>query len=283
MRKAKTMRAALVLLALTLITSCFVGGTFAKYVTSSDGKDSARVAKWGVSIAMSNTDETETSQLFIDEYTADNTTAAIGTYSVATNDTDENTVDVVAPGTSGKMTFSIIGTPEVDVKVNVDFGAENEYSMIKLPKTAEGTTYTDYTVSPVSTFTLADDYYPIKWTLKRAETSEGLASATAVLTDKNLDEIKDYFNDASAGLNNVYDSNTDLATKFGYFELSWKWDFGTASSFAAGAAATISANDKADTLLANIGSTNFGETAVAVEGASTVEKFKLTIIVEQID
>lgn len=47
MKKTKLMRAALLLLVLTLITSCFVGGTFAKYTTSAEGSDTARVAKWG--------------------------------------------------------------------------------------------------------------------------------------------------------------------------------------------------------------------------------------------
>ena len=50
MKKTKLMRAALLLLVLTLITSCFVGGTFAKYTTSEKGSDTARVAKWGVEI-----------------------------------------------------------------------------------------------------------------------------------------------------------------------------------------------------------------------------------------
>ncbi len=46
MRK-NTMRAALMLLVLVLVTSCFVGGTFAKYVTEVEADDSARVAYWG--------------------------------------------------------------------------------------------------------------------------------------------------------------------------------------------------------------------------------------------
>ena len=47
LKNNRTMRAAVLLLALVLITSCFVGGTFAKYVTSGDAADLARVAKWG--------------------------------------------------------------------------------------------------------------------------------------------------------------------------------------------------------------------------------------------
>ena len=44
-KKNRTLRAAVLMLALVLITSCFVGGTFAKYVTSGDAGDNARVAK----------------------------------------------------------------------------------------------------------------------------------------------------------------------------------------------------------------------------------------------
>ena len=43
-KKNVTLRAAAVLFALALITSCFVGGTFAKYVTNGTGSDKARGA-----------------------------------------------------------------------------------------------------------------------------------------------------------------------------------------------------------------------------------------------
>ena len=45
-----TMKIAAVLVALVLITSCFVGSTFAKYVTNGDLTGSARVAKFGVNV-----------------------------------------------------------------------------------------------------------------------------------------------------------------------------------------------------------------------------------------
>ena len=53
MKKNSTMRIAALLLVLTLMTSCFVGGTFAKYTTSGHISDTARVAKWGVTITTS--------------------------------------------------------------------------------------------------------------------------------------------------------------------------------------------------------------------------------------
>lgn len=115
MKKTKLMRAALLLLVLTLITSCFVGGTFAKYVTEGDSTDSARVAKWGVKIdAKGGT--------FAREY---NAKAAVGTITKSVVSTEKN---VVAPGTSGSMVaVKLSGTPEVAVRVNytVDFKVEN--------------------------------------------------------------------------------------------------------------------------------------------------------------
>lgn len=103
MKKTKLMRAALLLLVLTLITSCFVGGTFAKYTTSETGSDIARVAKWGVKI-------TANGATFAKEYDSSATTKTVLS-------ADES--KVVAPGTKGDMVkMTITGTPEVAVRVN---------------------------------------------------------------------------------------------------------------------------------------------------------------------
>lgn len=112
MKKTKLMRAALLLLVLTLITSCFVGGTFAKYTTSAEGSDIARVAKWGVKI-------TANGATFAKEYDS-----GVATKTVLSADDSK----VVAPGTKGDMVkMTITGTPEVAVRVNytADFKVEN--------------------------------------------------------------------------------------------------------------------------------------------------------------
>lgn len=107
MKKTKLMRAALLLLVLTLITSCFVGGTFAKYVTSGDGKDTARVAKWGVTV-------TANGGTFANTYATD-TGNVVGTIANSVVSADK----VIAPGTKGNMVgMTITGTPEVAVSVN---------------------------------------------------------------------------------------------------------------------------------------------------------------------
>ena len=108
-KKNWTMRAAVLMLALVLITSCFVGGTFAKYVTSKSGTDSARVAKFGVTV-------TANGDVFAKEYDTDDQTV-VGTIAKSVISTDK----VVAPGTESNGDFvaaTVAGTPEVAVRVS---------------------------------------------------------------------------------------------------------------------------------------------------------------------
>ncbi len=105
MKNFNTKRLIAILAALCLMTSAFVGSTLAKYVTSDDATDTARVAKWGVSVTAAATQD-----LFTKTYKAPEGEAV--TVSSSTED------DVVAPGTSGTFSnFTISGTPEVATKV----------------------------------------------------------------------------------------------------------------------------------------------------------------------
>lgn len=116
-KTGKTMRVAGLLLALVLVTSCFVGGTFAKYVTSNGGQDHARVAKFGVNV-------TAVGDVFAKEYDAKDPTVQgydgqVIAKSVISSD---NTKKVVAPGTakSNALTVSVTGKPEVAVEVKYE-------------------------------------------------------------------------------------------------------------------------------------------------------------------
>ncbi len=108
----KTNRIVALLAVLCLITTCFVGTTLAKYVTTGNGSDTARVAKWGVTI-------TTTGEMFGDaykdgvvEYVADE---AVDTITVEASTEGTN---VVAPGTNGTLAaYDIAGAPEVDTEV----------------------------------------------------------------------------------------------------------------------------------------------------------------------
>ena len=104
------MRVAGLLLALVLVTSCFVGGTFAKYVTHGGGTGDARVAKFGVTV-------TATGDVFAKEYDAKDPTVQDYNGQVIAKSviSSESTKDVVAPGTAKNdaLTVSVTGTPEV--------------------------------------------------------------------------------------------------------------------------------------------------------------------------
>ena len=77
MTKNKMMRIASVLLVAVLLTTCAISGTFAKYTSSAEATDSARVAKWGWG----------TTSITVDLFQSTYTNVAAGE-------------DVIAPGTS---------------------------------------------------------------------------------------------------------------------------------------------------------------------------------------
>lgn len=105
MKKNRMMRVASALLVAVLLSTCAISGTFAKYVTSGSGSDTARVAKFGVTV-------TGTAQTFAKEYAKNDDSFILATNTVV------STEKVVAPGTSGSMAaFTITGTPEVAVRV----------------------------------------------------------------------------------------------------------------------------------------------------------------------
>lgn len=104
MKKNIMMRLSAVLLVAVLLTTCVISGTWAKYVTTDNATDSARVAKWGVTIDLSGYD------VFNETYDE-----KAGEYAV------ESTENVVAPGTEGELlNIKIDGTPEVAVEVKYE-------------------------------------------------------------------------------------------------------------------------------------------------------------------
>ena len=103
--KNKFMRIAAVMLMLCLVTTCAISGTFAKYTTKGEATDTARVAKWGITVAA------PTDKAFANKY--NDTASADGVKVVSTE-------KVVAPGTNGTLPTPVVsGTAEVAVDVIV--------------------------------------------------------------------------------------------------------------------------------------------------------------------
>lgn len=108
MKKNNAMRLASALLVLVLLTTSIVGGTFAKYTTTANSNDTARVAKWGVTVTATN------DSVFKTTYGKDDANTNI-TQTVDSSNSDK----VIAPGTSGNLTkVTLSGSPEVAVKVS---------------------------------------------------------------------------------------------------------------------------------------------------------------------
>jgi hypothetical protein len=190
MKKNMMMRLASVLLVATLLSTCAISGTFAKYVTTESGSDSARVAKWGVELVV------DSFKLFAKQYKTDDTTATFsGDYSVESGD------NVLAPGTSGTFAdIAITGTPEVAVDVAVVATVE-----------VSG----DWTVG-------GDFYCPIVVTVGTEEiagTDYTSAAAFAAAIKAEID-----------GYSKQYAPNQDLSAIDANFDISWAWAFETGAN-----------------------------------------------------
>jgi len=133
-----------VVLMFTLVSTCLMSGTLAKYVTAIDGKDEARVAKWDVGTSFSF-------EMFSNTYETDDSTHSS---SIVNSVAGEDSEKVFAPGTKGEARFEFAGVNEVatliEVKVNKaeyigDWFIEGDY---------------------------LDNYYPIQFSLDNGPTGD---------------------------------------------------------------------------------------------------------------
>lgn len=208
----KLMRVSGVLLVLTLITSCFVGGTFAKYVSEGKGDDTARVAKWGVEVEVKGDG-------FKTKYGKDDLNSSITGSTVISSSEDK----VVAPGTKGTFGgIKITGTPEVAVQI----------------KTTADVKFENWDVQENGDF-----YCPLVFTIGD-KTINGLdySKETAGEADSFAFAIKDAIEKAtSKGIT----PNTDLSEIGKDITYSWEWPFEKATGTG------CNQSDELDTKLGN--------------------------------
>ncbi len=256
--KNKFMRTAAMLLVLTLVTTCMVGGTFAKYITKDDYTDSARVAQFGVVL------EVATGSNFSETY-KDPANQKV------TVETDTEGQALVAPGTGDAegIRFKITGTPEVATKLTIAMENAEEVFL-------KDGTYNDYTQATKAdgsyeTFTLAEDYYPVKFTLKQTAGvyKEGgeykTATADAPFTVVNAGTLAQVETAVEAASIEFIKPNHALDSEY---VLTWAWDFGD------------SANNQADTVLGQIAAEKY---TVDAANYNLDIKYDITFTVEQID
>lgn len=191
-KKINFLRAGALTMVLALGTTCFMSGTLAKYVTSGEGSDSARVAKFGVAV-------TANGETFAEEYAKKDDSFTLAASTVISAEDD----DVVAPGTAGDMaSMTLTGTPEVAVRVSYDV---TEFELTNW--TTDGT----------------DQYCPI--IINVNGTKFNCLEAADIDNFKNnvIDAIEDYSKDYAANTNLAGVGAESLA-------ISWEWPFSTSEA-----------------------------------------------------
>jgi hypothetical protein len=195
-KKINFLRAGALTMVLALGTTCFMSGTLAKYVTSGEGTDSARVAKFGVAV-------TANGETFAKEYAKTDTSFTLAANTVVSAD------NVVAPGTSGDMaSMTLTGTPEVAVRVS--------YDVTEL-------TATGWSVE-------GNEYFPISFTIKEGK-NDTTPDVLTINSGETINDfltrvegvIENYSKDYAAGENLAGVGDDSLA-------ISWAWPFSTSEA-----------------------------------------------------
>lgn len=133
MKKSKTMRAASFLLVLTLMTSCFVGSTFAKYTSTASGTATATVAKWSFEVNSTNIAQTVAQTVTFNLFDTINDTGNTATEGdVATG--------LIAPGTAGSFELALKNTSEVTADYEITLSHSNS-SNIPLEYSVDGSSW----------------------------------------------------------------------------------------------------------------------------------------------
>ena len=260
MKKGMFPRIAAVMLMLTLLSTCVISGTFAKYVTTGSAVAKGRVAKWGVTIDASGA--TSTGYPFKSSYDADTESQV----DYITGKPIEKTVvsvdnaGVFAPGTSGSLgAIGVSGTPEVAVRVSyadtiVELGDDSDWTVIT-KSDPDGHVY-----CPLI-FTIGD-----KTIYMGAAKDEGG-------TIETIADLEDAIVDAITGFSATYAPGTDLAnlgddvTGEGGATIEWAWPFDSAAA--------------AELRLDGYTMSDEEDTQLAKKGPSIT--FTLTVTVEQVD
>ena len=178
-----------------LLTLIGVSGsqTYAKYVENAEvGTQVATVAKWGFVITG------DSSELFANKHQKDavnGSTKHQGGAGVLV--TAEAGSEIVAPGTSGKITFGVSGVAEVRSKLTFTVSTNLEITLLEDDGLGNKTAL----------------YKPVLWTLKEVNSLTPLV--------ENSEDFQD-IETALEGLNSTFSPNTTVNATY---ELSYSWPF----------------------------------------------------------
>lgn len=202
-RKNNRKTAVIVALLLTLIAlMCFGGYTFSKYVTSGSGTGTAQVAKWGYTI------EVDGSNLFGKNYKFDGVSSKATAEDTGLTVMASGDYNVIAPGTTGSMTFKIKGQAEVKALVSLAITEAVHNEGIK-----------DIVLKVQKAGGEEIVYNPVKWTLRK--------NNDVVVKNTTLTAVAETF--LGDAVNGLKEAGSVLAETT--YELVWVWAFEGTEAF----------------------------------------------------
>ena len=251
MKRNWTMRVAVLMAVLALVTSCFVGGTFAKYVAKGEMTDTARVAKFGVTV------EASTDKIFKPTYAKDDTSFTLATNTVVHSNAD----DLVAPGTKGSLVdFAITGKPEVAVRVSYKVTTKDD-------TVGRGFVVENWMVDHDADSSTPEVFYcPLVITVGTGADAAKIKGVDYASAEAFEDAVITAINNLEVDYKALPDLNEADTTK----NISWEWPFVTGETDT-----EIAANDIKDTYLGD-------KAAEDLANAGTIE-LTIACAVTQID
>ena len=123
MKKNRTMRVAVLMLALTLLTCCFVGSTFARYTSTYSDTDTVTVAKWSFEVEGTDIVTAEDDAITFDLFNTIKDTDGSAETDVIANK--------IAPGTKGAFDIDLDNTSEVTVNYAVTVALDKTCDFIE--------------------------------------------------------------------------------------------------------------------------------------------------------
>jgi len=118
MKKDKTVKIVILLLALTMVVLMLVSGTYAKYTSTASGTDSISVAKWSILLGQTEIATASAQTVTIDLFnTIYDTNGGAAETDVASN--------LIAPGTKGSFSLDITNNSEVNAEYTLTSSVTN--------------------------------------------------------------------------------------------------------------------------------------------------------------
>ena len=194
MKQNKIFRLSAILLVLTLLSTCVISGTFAKYVTSDNAEDTVRVAKWGIVLSVNSEDP-----ILYDDDTNNDDATELKVFSNA----------LAAPGTKKELaTVKLTGTPEVayEIKVVVNLNLGDNW-------VAD-----------------SDVYCPVVFTVGTTTIQiDGTITTTAALETAVENAIKEAISGEVDGTAQ-YNAGVAVPTTANEVKIGWSWAFSTSDA-----------------------------------------------------